>query len=52
MCIAAYLQDEATLKLTYVIGKCGTHQTHDDTEVRTSSHSLRSSSQKADSKQA
>ena len=22
MCIAAYLQDEATLKLTYVIGKC------------------------------
>ena len=22
MCIVAYLQDEATLKLTYVIGKC------------------------------
>ena len=27
---------------------CGTHQTYDDTEVRTSSRSLRSSSQKAD----
>ena len=30
---------------------CGTHQTHDDTDVRTPSHNLRSSSQKADSKQ-
>ena len=31
---------------------CGTYQTYDDTEVRTPSRSLRSSSQKADSKRA
>ena len=30
---------------------CGTHQTYVDTEIRTPSRSLRSSSQKADSKQ-
>ena len=43
MCIVAYLQDEATLKLP-----CSTYQTHDDSEGRTSSRSLRSSSQEAD----
>ena len=48
--IVAYLQDKATLKLAYVIEKmpCGTYQTHNDSEVRNSSRSLRSSSQEAD----
>ena len=34
MCIVAYLQDEATLKLTYVIVKCCVAPIrHDDTEL-------------------
>ena len=44
MCIVAYLQDEATLKLTHVIGNCSTNQTQKDSEVRISSCSLRNSS--------
>ena len=43
MCIVAYLQDEALLKLTYVIGKSRVAPIrHDDSEVRTSRRSLQS----------
>ena len=50
MCIVAYLQDETTSEthLCYRKMPCGTYQKHDDSEVRTSTRSLRSSSQEAD----
>ena len=45
MCIVAYLQDEATLKLTYIIGKCRVapdrHMTIPKLELQAAVHGVR-----------